>query len=687
MAATIAESAPRRLLSRATRLDREGFNLAAGLRVAISLTVPIAFGVLIGQTLDGVFAAFGGLNIGMAEGVGSYSTRGLRLGSVLIGNAVGIGLGVLVAGLGWWGLPVTAAWVLMTSYAGVMGAIAERVGWFAGLLFIIGLGLDGLNAGRIMLDVLIGGVWGIIVVVAVWPLQPHRPALRAIGRCQLIIAEMLQQISRSEPVADIVKTSAKAAAGIQRADAATRWGLVRSSAGRRDQRRLRQLVLQSERAHTSAVAVDQQLHDPGHFADAEAAMVRQALGELGAGFATLGAIFEQGRETSSQPISAKLTTQARRLEASHDWRAMRVSGVARLCEALVLIATEDSSTGLELESGHGVPASLWDRTRVALGRAGTALRANFTPSSFWFRYAVRFAVAISVAFAISQAFELTKGYWVLLTVAIVVKPQLSLSTTSTVQRVGGTIIGALLAVLIVISCTDRWVLIAVLFVLSLLAISLVEVSYGLSVIFITPLVLLMLNVSRPGQWELADVRVLNTLIGAGIGLLATTAILRGSERGLVRQRGADALHAAADYLLAIGHDPTQTRLLKRFAARTRLDDLLTVVDHAIAEPLALESRYLNASTQLGELVRRLWDASVVLASAHPDDRVTPRLRAGTEEQAERIEVIADILSGGMTKEAVAGTGESSDPVELPALAAITAELRDVSVELVATVPG
>ncbi len=168
-AATRVQSAPRRLLSRATRLDREGFNLAAGLRVAISLTVPLAFGVLIGQTLDGVFAAFGGLNVGMAEGVGSYSTRGLRLGSVLIGNAVGIGLGVLVAGIGWWGLPVTAAWVLMTSYAGVMGAIAERVGWFAGLLFIIGLGLDGLNAGRIMLDVLIGGVWGILVVARSGP--------------------------------------------------------------------------------------------------------------------------------------------------------------------------------------------------------------------------------------------------------------------------------------------------------------------------------------------------------------------------------------------------------------------------------------------------------------------------------------------------------------------------------------
>ena len=675
------ESPPRRLLSNVTRLDREGLNLAAGLRVAISLTVPIVVGVLAGHTLDGVFAAFGGLNVGMAEGVGNYSTRGLRIGSVIIGNSVGIGLGVLVAGIGWWGLPATAGWVFLTSYAGVIGPIAERVGWFAGLLFIIGLGLDGLNAGRVMLDVLIGGVWGVVVVVAVWPLQPHRPALRAIGKCQRTIAEMLGQISRSEPAADIVLSGSKASAAIARAAATTRWAWVRSDAGNRAQRRLRQLVLQSERAYAAAVAVDQQLHDPSHFATAaDAATVRQAAGQVGEGFARLGSVFTQGRETSSQPIAREMTALSHQVQISHDWQLMRASGVLRMADALALIATEEESAGLELEV-DGPPVSLWGRIGAAAQRAATALRANFTPSSFWLRYAVRFAVAISVAFAISQAFELKKGYWVLLTVAIVVKPQLSLSTTSTLQRVGGTVLGALLAVLIVITFTDKWTLIAALFVLTVLAISLVEVSYGLSVIFITPLVLVMLNVPHPGQWQLADVRVLNTLIGAAIGLLATTAILRGSERGLVRERGEAALRAAANFLRAIGHDPTQTRLSKRFASRTRVDDLLTVVDHAIAEPQALDSRYVNAATTLGELVRRLWDASVVLASAHQADQMTPPLRSDIDEQAACVEAVADILGGGDPN------SPTWDAAQLAPFTAITADLREASLDLVSAVPN
>ena len=676
---TVVESAPRRLLSRVTRLNREGFDLAAGLRVAISLTVPIVVGVLIGRTLDGVFAAFGGLNVAMAEGAGSYSTRGLRVGSVLIGNAVGIGLGVVVAGIGWWGLPVTAGWILLTSYAGVMGPIAERVGWFAGLLFIIGLGLDGLNAGRVMLDVLIGGAWAIIVVAALWPLQPHRPALRAIGKCQLVIAEMLEQISRSDPLPVIVATSAKAAAAIQRAEAASRWSWVRSRSGQDAQRRLRQLVLQSERAHTSAVAVDQELQDPGHFTPAEAAEVRQALGQLGAGFAGLAAVFLRGRETASHPVAAESTALAQRIGGSADWISLRVSGVARLCEALALIATEEESTGLELDAGEHPTASLSARIRATVERAATALRANLTPSSFWLRYAVRYSLAISVAFVISQGFELTKGYWVLLTVAIVVKPQLSLSTTQTVHRIAGTIIGALLAVLIIITCTDRWALIVALFVLSLLAISLVDVSYGLSVVFITPLVLVIVNVPHPGQWELADVRVLNTLIGAAIGLLATTAILRGSERGLVPQRGEVALLAAADYLRAIGRETTQDRLNARFAARTKLDDLLTVVDRAIVEPQALESEYLNAATRLGDLVRRLWDATVVLASGHPADRVDAELRAETDEQAANVETVAAILAGRPSEPTTPQAGG------LAPFDAIATELREVSLDLVSVV--
>ncbi len=112
---------------------------------------------------------------------------------------------------------------------------------------------------------------------------------------------------------------------------------------------------------------------------------------------------------------------------------------------------------------------------------------------------------------------------------------------STIHRIGGTVLGALLGVVLVITVTGVWGLVFTLFVLAVVAISLIRVNYGLAVVFITPLVLVLLNIPHPGQWEIADPRVLNALLGAAIGLLATTAILPGSERALLVDRSQIAL--------------------------------------------------------------------------------------------------------------------------------------------------
>lgn len=75
--------------------------------------------------------------------------------------------------------------------------------------------------------------------------------------------------------------------------------------------------------------------------------------------------------------------------------------------------------------------------------------------------------------------------------------------------------------------------------------------------------------------------MINTLLGAAIGLLATTAILPGTERGLVIERTRIALERNAAFLRAIGHDRARQRLAARRAARAANDDLVAVIDRAI----------------------------------------------------------------------------------------------------------
>src|SRR5215831_3515242 len=187
-------------LRSALQLDRDGLDVAAGVRVGICLAAPVAVGVATGHTIDGLIASLGSLNVAMAEGVGSYSTRAATLGSVLVGNSLSIAAGTLTALVGWWGVPILMACVFVAAYAGVIGPVAERTGWFAALMFMIGIGFGNpsvANAGSYAVLAAVGGMWAIVVITVFWPIHPHRPFVRAWGRSLCAVANLLKLAAQS----------------------------------------------------------------------------------------------------------------------------------------------------------------------------------------------------------------------------------------------------------------------------------------------------------------------------------------------------------------------------------------------------------------------------------------------------------------------------------------------------------
>jgi uncharacterized membrane protein YccC len=111
------------------------------------------------------------------------------------------------------------------------------------------------------------------------------------------------------------------------------------------------------------------------------------------------------------------------------------------------------------------------------------------------------------------------GYWLLLTSLIVLQPHVSGTLRRGLERVGGTIGGAILAALLAVVLHSQLVIAAVLFPLSLLALAVLPVSYAAFAFFLTPaFVLAWLPYS--GDWKLALIRVFNTFAGAVIAILA-----------------------------------------------------------------------------------------------------------------------------------------------------------------------
>ena len=311
---------------------------------------------------------------------------------------------------------------------------------------------------------------------------------------------------------------------------------------------LRRLARAGEQARTYAMILVDGLRRRAELRDA-AADTRRLAGVLGEGLAAVsGDLDKNGQPRQSSAAHARRVSEsvAGRLAPGHE-HERELSALRRVL----------ANFGGEPDEAIAIDAP---PARPQAAGALAALRANLSPSSLWFRYALRFSVAVGVGLAVGRFLGLDKGYWVLITIAVVVKPQLSLSTTSTVHRVAGTLLGALLGILLIIALPSAWGLIAALFVLAVIGISLARVNYGLAVVFITPMVLVLLNVADPGDWQVADIRVVNTLLGATIGLLATTAILPGSERGLVIERIRAALTSSAGYLHAIAHGDPPERL-------------------------------------------------------------------------------------------------------------------------------
>ena len=146
---------------------------------------------------------------------------------------------------------------------------------------------------------------------------------------------------------------------------------------------------------------------------------------------------------------------------------------------------------------------------------------NFNWKSNTFRHALRVALATTVGFLISEFLPFGHGYWILLTIIVILKPAYSITKSRNRDRLLGTIVGALIGVVIIFIVKDRHLMIAIMIFLMILAYSFMRIRYLLFVTLMTPYVLILLFILNPIHFkDLILDRVFDTAIGSGIALLA-----------------------------------------------------------------------------------------------------------------------------------------------------------------------
>lgn len=149
------------------------------------------------------------------------------------------------------------------------------------------------------------------------------------------------------------------------------------------------------------------------------------------------------------------------------------------------------------------------------------LTSNLRLDSPPFRFSLRVAMAVAVGLVIGQAIPEIRehGYWIVLTIIIIMKPAFSLTRQRNTARLIGTLAGCGLAFLLFYLTTEPRILLITLVVSLVAGFSFILLNYLVASIFNTVTVLIMLHFLLPQTFGLVGERAIDTTIGSLVALV------------------------------------------------------------------------------------------------------------------------------------------------------------------------
>lgn len=559
------------------------------IRSGLASPVMVALGLLVNQPGLGVFAGMGALVGAFGDAGGSFRARSRRLITGAAFGLLGLVLGRTVADQG---VVAVLTFAALAAAAALLSSISSNLS-FAGLQMLVFAAIaGGLPSAVPVLDIalafLIGFTWTLVLSFTQSRLQPRGdPALAG-------------EVSVLHAVADELRSPGKAVDGAPAAARDRRAALIRqlstafdavvtarsTSAGRRDDL---QRLASTQTATFDLVTVVFALRGR---ADADPAP-HPHLADLVDRLAVL-----VGQRRSSETRS--------RLDAL-------AADVARS-------RSENLDAGPLLDSLTHVLRAAQGRGSFSSGDDHRSL-VSYLPGKKAGLFAVRLAVTMAVAEIVRQHVPIEKPYWILLTVALVLQPDLGSVFARGVQRVFGTIAGVLVgAAIIAVVPYGPWLLLP----LAVLAFSFPlghSINYGLLSTIITPLILLLLEFGARVTSQEALGRLYDTAIGAGIVIVVGYLCWPGTWRPQLGQHIAAGVETLSGYArVAFGADPTQIGRARRQTYRA-MSDIRSELQSTLSEPPPLSSQaaaWWPLTTELEKAADDLTDAAA--QARHPGEQ-------------------------------------------------------------------
>ncbi|MFC7618604.1 FUSC family protein [Actinokineospora soli] len=585
-------------------------------RAAVALGGPVAVGLALGRGDIGVLVSIGALCVTFADTDGPYAQRAERVGLAALLGTIGYAVGTHVHP-GW--LALVAA---VSAFISAVGSTASMAGLQLLVFAVVGTGQQAdpwLASGCFAA----GAALAVALALAAWPVRGAAVERAAVAEVYEDLAAML------------------AASGTEQAREARR-----------------RLTAALDRAYDALLQARSRLAGRDWSYRRLFVMLTETTPAIEAAVALVNAGKHAPPQTVTYLFDAALRIRLRKPLAEVPEPPVDAGPAVRQLHAGLRAVAEfrrgtDATDRREAEPPVGERLRGWWDS-VALG-------------AVTWSHVARLALCVGLAVLAGELLPLEHSFWVPLTVAIVLKPDFGSVFGRAVLRGIGTAAGVLLGAALLAIDPGPWLLVVVVAALGLFLPIGQARNYGMFSTFVTPLVIVQLDLANAGEWSLVAARLLDTALGCAIVLVFGFALWPGARRPRVGTDLADALDLVADYLAdALGPAPARRSDLRRSAYRA-LADLRTAFQRSLVEPFRA-GRQAAAWWPVIMTMERLTDAvtGAVLAAA----RVGPA-------RPEDVAVLADAV-----RDAADAVRAERPPAELdlpadPPVDRISAEVSSV----------
>lgn len=542
-----------------------GQHLADGIRVTISIILPAVTGAVTGFFEPGVTMSLGALCLSISDAPGPVNHK--RNGMIVcLGFVVIMALltGLLNHYPVWMGILIVVSTFFFSMF-NVYGSRAASVGTAVLLVMVLRMS-DLTPPANVLTDALYifaGGVWYILIAMIFLTIRPFRPIQRALGDCISETAGYLAIKSdfyklKKDPVLAYEQLIRQQTVVNERQDEVRALLFRNRSVLKESTYEGRLLVF------TFATAVDlfEQImatwYDYGELRkkyahqevlDKIGRLIEKLAGELRAIGEAIHSQMEYNAAWDIREQLNKIKNETEQIQGKPlDFTLKKILiNIRNQSERIALIGRYFSAHRKKFKTD----INRKDYSRfVAHQKIATSVFVNnLSMESSAFRHSLRVMITCATGYILSLFFLTgNHSYWIVMTIIIIMKPAYSLTKSKNIDRLSGTIAGAILGLLILNFVRNDYALFGLLVFFALGTYTFVRIRYIVMVIFLTPYVLILFHFLGANIVNVAGERLTDTILAGALSFLAMRFLFPSWESHAIKKALTDVLKANIQYL-------------------------------------------------------------------------------------------------------------------------------------------